>query len=173
MCWLVDLCDCWQIKDEDIVTLDHRLTTLFNGAMLLLAEFLLLNNDDTEGSNKLRRAYSTTVGGLLIVLCLCLSLSGMQLFQTVISSSFALNSLSSWFALCRFIILFHLEVGWVQFVEIHTTEIPYSHIHITLTSISKKFLIPLRLDLTCTSLLTLAHLAFENRSLPLPCKSLD
>ena len=55
------------MKDEDIVTLDHRLTSLFNGAMLLLAEFLLLNNnDDAESSNKLRRAYSTTVGGLLI-----------------------------------------------------------------------------------------------------------
>jgi len=46
------------------VTLDHRLTALFNGAMLLLAEFLLLNNDESENSNKLRRAYSTTDGRL-------------------------------------------------------------------------------------------------------------
>jgi len=42
------------------VTLDHRLTGLFNGAMLLLAEFLLLNSDEADTTNKLRRAYSTT-----------------------------------------------------------------------------------------------------------------
>jgi len=46
------------------VTLDRRLTGLFNGAMLLLAEFLLLNNDDASNTNKLRRAYSTADGGL-------------------------------------------------------------------------------------------------------------
>ena len=56
------MCGCVQVETEDIVTLDHRLTGLFNGAMLLLAEFLLLNNEDTENTNKLRRAYSTTDG---------------------------------------------------------------------------------------------------------------
>ena len=62
-----------QVEGEDIVTLDHRLTGLFSGAMLLLAEFLLLNNNDTEDANKLRRAYSTTDGGLFATLCLCCS----------------------------------------------------------------------------------------------------
>jgi len=50
--------------------LDHRLTGLFNGAMLLLAEFLLLNNEDNEGTNKLCRAYSTTDGAFFFVICL-------------------------------------------------------------------------------------------------------
>ena len=57
--------DFVQVETEAIVTLDHRLTGLFNGAMLLLAEFLLLNNEDAENTNKLRRAYSTTDGELL------------------------------------------------------------------------------------------------------------
>jgi len=60
------LCYDLKVKDDDIVTLDHRLTALFNGAMLLLAEFLLLNNDEADSSNKLQRAYSTTVGKLLM-----------------------------------------------------------------------------------------------------------
>jgi len=69
--------DYFQVEAEDIVTLDHRLTGLFNGAMLLLAEFLLLNNDDAENTNKLRRAYSTTDGELLTLQpCVCCVFNG-------------------------------------------------------------------------------------------------
>jgi len=97
--WLLAHGDGLQVKDEDIVTLDHRLTSLFNGAMLLLAEFLLLNNDDAESSNKLRRAYSTTVGRLFIVMSIFLH-----------QESPVLTS----FLLCSFYVFcILLKVGWV------------------------------------------------------------
>jgi len=79
----------WQVESEDIVTLDHRLTTLFNGAMLLLADFLLLNNGDSENTNKIRRAYSTTDGWLFLVSC-----------QTVFSFIRKLSPLHFLAALC-------------------------------------------------------------------------
>ena len=76
------LCGCLKVEAEDIITLDHRLASVFNGAMLLLAEFLLLNNDDAENTNKLRRAYSTTDGGLFTTVLTFMNRSVVDLWKS-------------------------------------------------------------------------------------------
>jgi hypothetical protein len=81
----------FQIEIEDLAALDCRLVSLFNGAILLLAEFLLLDSSEhTENSpsSKLRRAHSTSdgqckldYGYLMYKILLCYSEFTYQLAQ--------------------------------------------------------------------------------------------